>query len=282
MPYPRIVLVLKADLSVDDCIEFINTLTEKGEKKFQNLYVALPFSRLKDLKAQFPHSGITFGSTMLNSAKQGAFTTEIAAKMVKDAHGSFVLVGTSDERKVFGLSDADLEAKLTAASQGGLKPIYCVSSEHEDAKESLVRQLNVLKASHAAQPDPHPTLIYELPFITFKSYLPTKEELSEFKTIIQEALTTVFEGDAGKFRIIASLPSDLAGFSTLLESLPFDGASFTKFGVYPHAVHQETIKLFHVECIEEEEIPEAPVPEEPAPKPKRTRKKAAPEEKEES
>lgn len=286
MPNPRFILELKADLTVDDCIEFINTLTEKGVKKFQNLYVALPFSRLKEFTSQFPDSGITFGSSMLNSAKAGAFTAEIATKMVKDARGRFVLVGTSDERKVFGLSDSDLEAKLTSASQGGLKAIYCISSEEENAKETLIQQLNVLKASHVALPDPHPTLIYELPFKTFKSYLPSKEELDEFKTLVLDALNTVFETESSKFRIIASLPSDLVGFSSLIESLPFDGASFTKTGTYPHAVHQETIKLFHVECAEQDELPveEPPeaAPKEPEPKPKRTRKKAATEEKEES
>lgn len=245
MTNPRFVLELKADLSVDDCIEFINTLTENGQKKFQNLYVALPFSLLKQITAQFPDSGITFGSSMLNRTTPGAFTGDVAAKMVKDAHGRFVLVGTSDERTVLKLSDAELEAKLTAATQGGLKPIYCVN-------ENLVEELNILKASHAIEPDPHPIIIYELPFKTFKSYLPTKEELNEFKTQIQEDLTSVFGQESSKFRIIASLPSDLVGFSSLIESLPFDGASFTKTGIYPHAVHQETIELFHVECTEKE------------------------------
>lgn len=245
MTNPRFVLELKADLSVDDCIEFINTLTENGQKKFQNLYVALPFSRLKEITSQFPDSGITFGSSMLNRTTPDAFTADIATKMVKDAKGSFVLVGTSDERKVLKLTDAELQAKLTSASQNGLKSIYCVS-------ENLIEQLKVLKSSHAAEPDAHPIIIYELPFINFKSYLPSKEELDQFKTEIQEALTTVFEEDSSKFRIIASLPADLVGFSNLIESIPFDGASFTKSGVHPHAVHQETIKLFHVECTEVE------------------------------
>lgn len=267
--YPRFVLELKADLTIDDCIEFINTLTENGEKKFQNFYVALPFTRLKEITTQFPSSGITFGSSMLNRTTPDTFTAEIAAKMVKDAHGSFVLVGTSDERNVLHLSDAELEAKLTSASQGGLKPIYVVSAEE---KEGLVKQLQVLKASQAIDP----IIIYEIPFKTFKSYLPTTEELGQFKTLLLDALTEVF-GTESQFRLIASLPSDLVGFSSLIESLPFDGASFTKTGVYPHAVHQETIKLFHVNSVEQEEMP----PEmEPPPKPKRTRKKPL-EEKEE-
>lgn len=253
MPYPRYILELKADLSTDDCIEFINALTENGKKKFQNLYVALPFSRLKELASQFPDSGITFGSSMLNKTSEGAFTAEVASKMVKDAHGRFTLVGTSDERKVLGHSDGELQAKLISASRSSLKPIYCVTSELEGAKEALIQQLNVLKASNAVQNDPHPIVIYELPFKTFKSYLPSNEELNAFKGVIQEALTAVFEGESGKFRLIASLPADLAGFSSLIERLPFDGASFTKTGIYPHAVHQETIKLFHVDCLEKDE-----------------------------
>lgn len=255
MPYPRVVLDLKADLTTDDCIEFINSITEKGERKFQKLYIALPFYRLKELSSKYPDCGITFGVSMLNRTLEGAFTADVAVKMVKDAKGSFALIGTQEERKVFALSDAELESKLSSSVQDGLRAIYCVSSESEETKEELIKQLQILKSSKIVEKDPHPIIVYDLPFKTFKSYLPTTEELKEFKNFIDEAMAAVFESDASKFRVIASLPSDLAGFSGLMESLPFDGASFTKPGVYPHALHNEAVKLFHVECTEQEGEP---------------------------
>jgi hypothetical protein len=246
MTHPFFVIELKADFSLDDCVDFINAVTEKGEKLFRSLYIALPLFRLKEITSTFPDSGITFGTALLNAVDEGAFTASVAGKMIKNAGGQFTLVGTAYERNQLKISDEHLEKKLKAATADGLKVIYCVGGGNEIDDQALVHQLQLLKTVE----DPHPTIIYELCFRNFESYLPSKEELAAASDRIKKALS---ETGLEKCAILVALPADLIGFSSLIESLPFDGAFFTKSGAYPHLVHDETIKLVHVHCEDEKQ-----------------------------
>ena len=253
MKHPFFIIELKADFSLDDCIEFLNSVTEKGGKIFQSLYVALPFFRLKEITAAFPNTGITFGTSLINDASAEAFTKDIAGKMIKDAGGKFTLVGTSYERNRLRITENKLKAKLEEAHRAGLKPIYVASGGHGITKEELVNQFELLKASQVTDEAKHPTIIYEMDFKNFENYLPSSLELNESANLVQSALETVFESSSKKFAVLAALPSDLIGFSSLIETLPFNGAFFTKSGTYPHSVHDETVQLLHVHCEDEKE-----------------------------
>jgi hypothetical protein len=146
-----------------------------------------------------------------------------------------------------------LEAKLKEAHKAGLKPIYVIGGGHEITEEALIKQLELLKASQVTEDAKHPTVIFEIDFKNFENYLPSGAELNESANLVQKALETVFDTSSEKFAVLAALPSDLIGFSSLIETLPFKGAFFTKSGTYPHSVHDETVKLLHVHCEDEKD-----------------------------
>ena len=58
--------------------------------------------------------------------KQGAFTGEVSADMLKDAGASHVILGHSERRRLFGDTDEFVNRKLRAAITAGLTPIFCV------------------------------------------------------------------------------------------------------------------------------------------------------------
>ncbi len=58
-------------------------------------------------------------------ADQGAFTGELSMQMLAELV-SFVIVGHSERRALFGETDADVNRKLHAAFAAGLVPIVCV------------------------------------------------------------------------------------------------------------------------------------------------------------
>ena len=127
MKPPYFVIELKADLSLDDCIQFLNEVTDEGKKQFRNLFVALPLSRLQEMTKAFPDSGITFGVPHLNRCDQGSFTAPVAAKVVTRSNGNFSLVGSKEEREFFQLTEEQLKDKLQQSQAAKLKAIYCIS-----------------------------------------------------------------------------------------------------------------------------------------------------------
>lgn len=78
--------------------------------------------------------------------KQGAFTGEVGAEMLKDAGASHVLIGHSERRQFFGETDRSVNLKTRAAMEHGLTAIVCVGEtlaqrEGGTAEETVKTQL---------------------------------------------------------------------------------------------------------------------------------------------
>jgi triosephosphate isomerase len=70
---------------------------------------------------------------------KGAFTGEVSSTMLKDFDCSYVIVGHSERRALFGESDEVVAEKFAAAQAAGLTPILCVG-ETLDERESGVTE----------------------------------------------------------------------------------------------------------------------------------------------
>ena len=70
---------------------------------------------------------------------QGAFTGEISAPMLRDLGCTYVILGHSERRQLFGETDALVNQKVWAALDAGLEPILCVGETlaQRDAGEAL-------------------------------------------------------------------------------------------------------------------------------------------------
>ncbi len=77
--------------------------------------------------------------------KEGAFTGEVSAEMLRSSGATWVLIGHSERRQYFHESDSDVLKKAQSALEAGLNPIICVGERLEERKsgksaEVLVRQ----------------------------------------------------------------------------------------------------------------------------------------------
>jgi triosephosphate isomerase len=89
--------------------------------------------------------------------REGAFTGEVSAPMIKDAGAEYAIVGHSERRRLFGDTDATVNKKAGAARAAELTPIVCVGEtlEERERNETLAvldRQIkNGLDGFTAAQ-----------------------------------------------------------------------------------------------------------------------------------
>ena len=80
-------------------------------------------------------------------AVQGAYTGETSAAMVKDLNCSYVVLGHSERRAIYGETDSEIAEKVKTALSANLTPILCVGetlAEREGGKLEKVisTQLN--------------------------------------------------------------------------------------------------------------------------------------------
>lgn len=66
------------------------------------------------------------GAQNIHQEESGAFTGEVSAPMVKEAGASYVILGHSERRHIFGEKDEEIAKKITAAMKRDLIPITCV------------------------------------------------------------------------------------------------------------------------------------------------------------
>ena len=105
-------------------------------------------------------SAVLVGAQDMHSEKEGAYTGEVSAPMLRSIGVSHVILGHSERRHYNHETDWDVNCKLHAALSFGMTPILCIGEVQEEREEGrtndvLLRQLKIglegLKAD-VAQP----------------------------------------------------------------------------------------------------------------------------------
>src|SRR5581483_7414950 len=83
----------------------------------------------------------------------GALTGEVSPLMLRDCGATFVIIGHSERRTIFGESDAMIARKLALAIDAGLTPVLCVGEDQKvrDAGQAAIFVANQLKLAAVAQ-----------------------------------------------------------------------------------------------------------------------------------
>lgn len=111
--------------------------------------VCVPFPYLAQAQAELTGSSIAWGAQNVSEQAKGAFTGEVSASMLLDFGCTYVIVGHSERRSLYGESDALVARKYVAAQTAGLTPILCVGeslAERESGVTEAVvsRQLDAV------------------------------------------------------------------------------------------------------------------------------------------
>ncbi len=125
--------------------EKFRPLVESGTHA--DVVICPPFVNLAAAAEAAQGTRIQIGAQNLYWAKEGAFTGEVSAGMLRAAGCKWVIVAHSERREYFGETEETAYKKVCSALEEGLTPIYCVgerSHEREDdlTHEVLARQMH--------------------------------------------------------------------------------------------------------------------------------------------
>jgi triosephosphate isomerase len=101
--------------------------------------VAPPFTSLHAAAETVRNSNIGIAAQDVYWEREGAFTGEVSATMLREAGAHYVLIGHSERRTLFGETDLTVNRKLAAALGAGLTPIVCVGEtlDQREASQTL-------------------------------------------------------------------------------------------------------------------------------------------------
>ena len=111
--------------------------------------VCPPFVYVADAVAAIRDAPVRLGAQTCAGVEEGAFTGEVSARMLADVGCSFVLVGHSERRTLYGESDAEVARKAELALAAGLSPVICVGEtlaerEARQTEATVGRQLDAV------------------------------------------------------------------------------------------------------------------------------------------
>jgi triosephosphate isomerase len=122
--------------TVQEAVVFVKELKSAArDVSGVEIVVAPPFTALHNVAEAARNSNIGVAAQDLYWEKEGAFTGEVSAAMVKEAGAEYAIIGHSERRRLFGETDAIVNRKVMAALAVELIPIVCIGETLEEREQ---------------------------------------------------------------------------------------------------------------------------------------------------
>jgi triosephosphate isomerase (TIM) len=159
---------------------------------------------------------------------KGPFTGEISAPMVREAGASWVLVGHSERRHVFGETLTDTARKCAAVVRAGLTPMLCVGETLAQREAGdTVRVVEEQLRAGVSELSPHHIarilIAYEPVWAIGTGRNASPEDAAELHTMLRGSLDVLTEGKGGDVPILYGGSVTAKNVDALLAAANVDG-----------------------------------------------------------
>jgi len=172
-----------------------------------DIVICPPFTALSKVSDVIMDSSIMLGAQDMYWEREGAFTGEISAAMLKDAGCRYVIIGHSERRHIFGESDEDVNKKIQVAIKHGMVPIMCIGEKIEERDsgmtfEVLEKQLTRGLKNLAKDDVMRIIIAYEPVWAIGTGRTATPQQAQEAHRFIREFIQRLYDKEASsKMRI---------------------------------------------------------------------------------
>ncbi|MDD2366623.1 MAG: triose-phosphate isomerase [Desulfuromonadaceae bacterium] len=194
------------------------------------IVVAPVFTSLSRVSDAVENSNISIAAQDCYWEEEGAFTGEVAPKLLINAGCSHVIIGHSERRQYFGETDSTVNKKVRAAINAGLVAIVCVGellSERESNRTFQVIETQIIGALSGFNADDlkHIVIAYEPVWAIGTGKTASTEQAQEVHLYIRELIAKKFNPEtSGAVRILYGGSVKPDNVKNLMEQPDIDGA----------------------------------------------------------
>ena len=167
------------------------------------IVVAPPFTALHAVAEAARNSNVGVSGQDIYWEREGAFTGEVSAAMLKEAGAEYTIIGHSERRRLFHDTDETVNRKLAAALSAKLTPIVCIGETLEERESNqtmavLDRQIKAGLDGLSGEQVAALVLAYEPVWAIGTGRNATPQQAAEAHGHIRTRLRQWFGGDAAE------------------------------------------------------------------------------------
>lgn len=215
---------------VGEAVELANAIKrEVYEVDNVDIVICPPFTDLSEVGQMLTEGNVELGAQNCYWEQEGAFTGEVSVPMIKSVGCDYVIIGHSERRKLFGETDGAVNKKISAAIDGGIKPIMCVGETLEDreagktlevVKDQVVKGLNGFDENYLDKL----VIAYEPVWAIGTGKTATPAEAQEVHSMIRTLLSDMYSGSfASSARILYGGSVKPGNIKSIMSEKDIDG-----------------------------------------------------------
>lgn len=194
-----------------------------------DVVICPPSLFLEQVQRELTGTDIALGAQNAHPQNEGAFTGEISFAMLHEFACTYVIVGHSERRQLFGENDALIAEKFAAAQQCGLYPILCVGesqAQRENGETSAVvlGQLEAVRNSVGIDAFAKAVIAYEPIWAIGSGLSASPEQAQEVHATIRAYLAESDKAVAESISILYGGSVKAANADSLFMQADIDGA----------------------------------------------------------
>jgi len=222
----------KMNMTQAESAEFVRSLLlDLADIRDVEVVIVPPFTAIaKVTEALGTEQDIKIGAQNMHWEKNGAFTGEISAALLRDLFVRYVVLGHSERRTLFGETDEIVNRKVRAAHEATLRPIVCIGETLEQrdkgkVEKVLSKQLHGSLAEVSAKELQETVIAYEPIWAIGTGRNATPEQAQEAHAFIRKTLAEISdETTAERMRIQYGGSVKPANARELMSQADIDGA----------------------------------------------------------
>ena len=215
----------------DEAVALARALAETvGRVPGREVAIAPPFTALEPVAREIAGTQIRLGAQNVHWEPKGAYTGEISTAMLREAGCTYVIIGHSERRQLFGETDETVNRRLHAVLGAELAPIVCVgetlAERDADATAAIVeRQVASAFAGASSAQIARCVIAYEPVWAIGTGVTATPGQAQEVHHAIRRQLVGLAsDTTAGRIRILYGGSVKAANIDALMAEPDIDGA----------------------------------------------------------
>jgi triosephosphate isomerase len=219
----------KMNGSQTDSVKLLTGLKQGlGTVNKAKVVVCPPFILVPLAAKELAGTTVAWGGQDLDTHKSGAYTGEVSGPMLKDFGCTYVIIGHSERRTLFGETDAVVAEKFKAAQDAGLTPILCIGetlAEREASQTEAVvaRQLDAVVNAAGIAALANSVIAYEPVWAIGTGKTATPQQAQDVHKFIRARLATHDAKVADGLRILYGGSMKAANAKELIDQPDIDG-----------------------------------------------------------